>query len=174
MKCSSNCYFSVLQHVAEWLKNTFMFMRLFGTGVLESMITWLLRISRDYRYVAQVLAAEKRAQKEMFIEMVSCTFCYHFKSTFMFHSICLHEEWFWNWSGIFRKKKLALWMNKRKRWICVGARKLPLSTFKYLSRMTVWWNCTVTYNCREVTIRQKRKRSLLKTNLNFVVHTNHD
>uniref|UniRef100_A0A914W7L3 Piezo-type mechanosensitive ion channel component n=1 Tax=Plectus sambesii TaxID=2011161 RepID=A0A914W7L3_9BILA len=60
---------NLLQYLAEWMKNTLLFMRLFGTGVLESMITWLLRISRDYRYVAQVLAAEKRAQKELFMEL---------------------------------------------------------------------------------------------------------
>lgn len=30
------------------------------------MITWLLKVSRDYRYVAHVLAVEKRAEKEEF------------------------------------------------------------------------------------------------------------
>lgn len=41
---------------------------MFGHGVIESMITYLLKISRDYRYITYVLKEEKRIHKQMMID----------------------------------------------------------------------------------------------------------
>ena len=50
---------SLIQRFTHWT----IFLSLFINGVLEAAIKYLLKLSRDYRYVAHVLAVEKRLQK---------------------------------------------------------------------------------------------------------------
>lgn len=49
----------------ELTRNLCYFLHLFGKGVIESAITVLMRLSRDYRYVEQILTTEKQIHKEM-------------------------------------------------------------------------------------------------------------
>lgn len=59
---------SVWSAIVEFLNNTITFLKLFLNGVLESTIAWLLKISREYRYVAHVLTEEKndfKSQKKL-------------------------------------------------------------------------------------------------------------
>lgn len=55
----------MLNRALEFLRNLATFLHLFGSGVIESAITNLLRLSRDYRYVEQILTTEKQIHKEM-------------------------------------------------------------------------------------------------------------
>ncbi len=57
-------YFKVTSRTLDRIRNTMEFAKLLIIGVLESLITWLLKVSRSYRYVARVLAEEKRLLKE--------------------------------------------------------------------------------------------------------------
>jgi hypothetical protein len=53
----------LIMHMQTRLRNYALFLQLFTRGIIETTITHLLKLSRDYRYVAHVLAAEKCAQK---------------------------------------------------------------------------------------------------------------
>lgn len=74
MKLNSFEYlFAVLDHLFEFFHSLKTFALLFGDGVLESIIENLMRLSRDYRYVAYILTTEKGIHKEMSVRIkVSC------------------------------------------------------------------------------------------------------
>ncbi|KAH7730807.1 piezo-type mechanosensitive ion channel component 1 [Aphelenchoides avenae] len=52
--------------VKDFLKSLGTFFFLFGNGVMESLISYLMRMSRDYRYIAYILQEEKRIHKQLF------------------------------------------------------------------------------------------------------------
>uniref|UniRef100_A0A914C2T7 Piezo domain-containing protein n=1 Tax=Acrobeloides nanus TaxID=290746 RepID=A0A914C2T7_9BILA len=49
----------------EFTKNFGLFMFLLGRGILESVISYLMRLSRDYRYMAYIIEEEKKVHKEL-------------------------------------------------------------------------------------------------------------
>ena len=58
--------FLVKTYVKEYAKLLAMFLGMFARGTIESLISDLMRISRDYRYIAYILQEEKRIHKELF------------------------------------------------------------------------------------------------------------
>ncbi|VDK18835.1 unnamed protein product, partial [Anisakis simplex] len=56
---------AVKMRLSELLRNLGTFALLFGRGVIETAIDSLMSLSRDYRYIAQVLTTEKQLHKEL-------------------------------------------------------------------------------------------------------------
>lgn len=44
---------------------------MFIEGVIESLIGYLMRLSRDYRYIAYILREEKRIHKQMMLNALN-------------------------------------------------------------------------------------------------------
>uniref|UniRef100_A0A915E8J2 Piezo-type mechanosensitive ion channel component n=1 Tax=Ditylenchus dipsaci TaxID=166011 RepID=A0A915E8J2_9BILA len=52
-------------YVKEFAKNLALFFFMFGQGVIESLISYMMRLSKDYRYIAYILQEEKRIHKQL-------------------------------------------------------------------------------------------------------------
>lgn len=61
--CNRN-FLGHLLKLQEFLTYFIAFTKLFLVGVIESTITWLLKLSLEYRYVAHVLGREKAYYKQ--------------------------------------------------------------------------------------------------------------
>lgn len=51
----------------QFLKNILLFLFMFVQGVIESIISNLTEISRDYRYISYILHEEKRTYKKIIL-----------------------------------------------------------------------------------------------------------
>lgn len=66
--------FLVKKYIRRCAKNLGLFFFMFGHGVIESMITYLLQTSRDYRYITYFLKEEKGLHKQMMNENATRVF----------------------------------------------------------------------------------------------------
>uniref|UniRef100_A0A914Y1Z1 Piezo non-specific cation channel R-Ras-binding domain-containing protein n=1 Tax=Panagrolaimus superbus TaxID=310955 RepID=A0A914Y1Z1_9BILA len=53
-------------NIKEYAMLLAMFLGMFARGTIESLISYLMTLSRDYRYIAYILQEEKRIHKELF------------------------------------------------------------------------------------------------------------
>ncbi|TKR60802.1 hypothetical protein L596_027991 [Steinernema carpocapsae] len=59
-------YLKFKLYAVEFGRNLAIFLLMFGRGVMESIISTLMRLSRDYRYIAHILSEEKKMHKKLF------------------------------------------------------------------------------------------------------------
>ncbi|KAK0410514.1 hypothetical protein QR680_005168 [Steinernema hermaphroditum] len=59
-------YLKFRLYAVEFGRNLAIFLLMLGRGVMESIISTLMRLSRDYRYIAHILQEEKKLHKKLF------------------------------------------------------------------------------------------------------------